>query len=221
MSPVKRVNVQRPVSAEGQRALISALRLWTAADWIRSSYRGMARLKSSCQRLEGVDEADYYSYFFAAAGAAGEAAKIIRKNETGSLSRVFVENDPALAAVWEKTNASPLPREVKILMRIRDKCWAHWDECISEQWIASIADGTNDVPIMESAGKSDNSDTWSPWVRESWFWDLQQELHIKSGEELVEIVHELSSFVREVLALTQHLAASIAKSAEITFVQAD
>ncbi|TVQ62831.1 MAG: hypothetical protein EA378_03185 [Phycisphaerales bacterium] len=213
---IKRIRLDGAVNEANRPALVLALRLMTAAESMRSALRALARLPKDDSP---ATEADRYYLLFAAAGACGEAIKVIKRSVSDEyIARTLVEEDAGLAATLDQITAEPATRDVKVAMRARDKYWAHWDDDVASRFIRGITGAPSDPPILESSGDGANDETAYQWVRLAWFADLERQFSLKTGDEAVEMVQGMMELVRQVNDLTGLLVVRVLKRAGLMTV---
>jgi len=211
---VTQILLRGAVTDSNRSSLVLALRLMTAVESMRSAVRGLKRLPKD---QSPVTEADRYYLLFAAVGAAGEAIKVI-KDAIGKkrIVRSMIEREPDLTAIWDKVTAEPVPRDVKVALRARDKYWAHWDEDIATHFIASLADTDSNPPIAESTGGGENATTAFRWVRLAWFADLEREFKLATGQEAASLVQGMMDLIKSAIDLAGTLAVRVLTEAGFT-----
>ena len=209
-----RILLRGAVTDSNRSSLVLALRLMTATESMRSAVRGLKRLPSE---QSPATQADRYYLLFAAVGAVGEAIKVIK--DAISKKRIvhsMIEREPGLTAIWDKVTADPVPRDVKVAMRARDKYWAHWDEDIAKHFISSLAN-TDSIPaIVESCGEGENATTAFLWVRLAWFADLERGLKLATGDEAASLVQDMMDLIKDAIDLAGTLAVRVLSRAGFT-----
>ena len=211
---VTRILLRGAVTDSNRFSLVLALRLMTATESMRSAVRGLKRLPKD---QSPVTEADRYYLLFAAVGAAGEAIKVI-KDAIGKkcIARSMIERESGLTAVWDKVTAQPVPLDVKVAMRARDKYWAHWDEDIATDFVASLANNDSNPAIAESSGGGENATTAFLWVRLAWFADLEREFKLATGHEAASLVQGMMDLIKGAIDLAGTLAVRVLSEAGFT-----
>lgn len=202
------------VTDSNRSSLVLALRLMTAVESMRSAVRGLKRLPRD---QSPVTEADRYYLLFAAVGAAGEAIKVI-KDAIGKkrIVRSMIEREPELTAIWDKVTAEPVPRDVKVALRARDKYWAHWDEDVATHFVASLANTDSNRPIAETSGEGENATTAFLWVRLAWFADLEREFKLATGHEAASLVQGMMDLIKGAIDLAGTMAVRVLSKAGFT-----
>ncbi len=90
--------------------------------------------------------------------------------------------------------------------------WAHWDEVIAKKFVAALTGGRSDPPLAESYS-GENSTTGYPWVRLSWFADLERTFGLTSPEAAIELVQGMMVLVHDVFELTSLLGVRLVRDA--------
>lgn len=196
------VRIVGPLTEDQRKHLAMALRLAKAVESIRCAFRCYSR-------LPGIDApvniSDRWQLIFAHLGATGEAIKLIDEAVSRRrLSQAFALEDPEMRRHWEYLTRRPAEPLVKLAKRVRDKYWAHWDDCVALSFISKLEKSPKMPPFMESTGDGIVEDTCYTWPRYSMVSDVLDSAGVTTHGDSKSLIDEVIAFGGRTSGLLEH-----------------
>ena len=160
----KKYHLHESVELDSIKSLPYILRLMMAADALRSAVRWTIALHKDSE--SSTFSTDLLMSLVAAAGWCGEATRLLKK---GAKSRIVEEEmldtgQSELTQTWDECIGDRPSEMLKIIHRVRDKYFAHWDEQVARSFLAQADPVDRREALIEYSGEGKFLETTFPWA---------------------------------------------------------
>lgn len=206
----KRYSVNLGNPAAHRPVLAAAHGVLAAAEHLACACRVMSEYLQRAKR-PGDRVVVWHQYFQAAGALAELRARLMRYKPCEVVAREHLERSkPNLVAVFDRLVA----RQIKDDLPLQMCCyalthfWAHWNENVSAEFIASLAFDGTDPAVIVTVEDDEGSSTGSPWVKEAWRRTWKREFGITEAKLRV-VMREIQALCQDAAKMGRHAAIGI------------